>query len=366
MAFLLSSSLYGQNVNKSCSSSMSCTDIKDHIFFKFKSANTPENSNIDFVGYTVTFGKSINSATLKDSYFQSKSFNFPNKIMTVVLNSGKTFNLEASEAIFNGNLTVYNEDINSQTTFTGKFSHGMQGNIIIGFSDDIKSSYSVNSTLTFNGNKDNAIQGNIVVNSGSNIIIFDTSSMQKEPSSKSTDSNRIDGEIKVNGGSNAIIFGKTEGMASQSKPTNAITGAIIANGGTNKISMYGDNTIAGTITAGPNGNQGINYLYFSGEKTTIGNNEITDETKTITTSIIAYNKDNNNTDKQNFLKLESKTNEINLKDLSALADKQEGSRDKARNIISLDPTNSGTNTLRIVNITSTGGRNYIGKNILTS
>ncbi|MCE3037663.1 hypothetical protein LW135_07525, partial [Helicobacter sp. faydin-H20] len=231
LAFLLGGSLYGQNVNTSCSSSMNCTDIKDHIFFKFNSTNTPEGSNIDFVGYTVTFGKSINSATLKDSYFQSKSFNFPNKIMTVVLKSNKTFNLEASKAIFNGSLTVYNEDINSRPTFTGKFSHGMQGNIIIGFNNDIRSLYGVNSTLTFNSSGTNMINGNIIVNSGSNTIIFKTlepSQMQKDVS---PNSNKINGNIQVFGGVNTITFGaipsKTKEMVvtnGESDFNNTITG----------------------------------------------------------------------------------------------------------------------------------------------
>ncbi|MCE3037664.1 hypothetical protein, partial [Helicobacter anatolicus] len=225
--------------------------------------------------------------------------------------------------------------------------------------------------LKFEGdNSTNTIEGAILAIANLN---HDRKGINEITFSEKTATNTIKGSIaaKVSSVSeNNIIF--------KGKTSNTIIGSITANDGINKISMIptsGSNTIAGIITATADsyGNQGINYLYFSGEKTTIGNNEITDETKAITTSIIANKKDKSTTDIHNFLKLESKTNEINLKDLSALAE-GETNRDKARNVISLESTksmmseggNTTPNTLRIVNITSTGGRNYIGKNILTS
>ncbi|MCE3037638.1 hypothetical protein LW135_07365, partial [Helicobacter sp. faydin-H20] len=97
----------------------------------------------------------------------------------------------------------------------------------------------------------------------------------------------ITGNIMTTGGSNSIIFGSNDAKA-KATSTNTITGNITANGGTNKISMNGTNTIAGTITAGPNGNQGINYFYFSGDKTTIS--KATDA-KASDISIIAHNRD---------------------------------------------------------------------------
>ncbi|MCE3040206.1 beta strand repeat-containing protein, partial [Helicobacter anatolicus] len=224
--------------------------------------------------------------------------------------------------------------------------------------------------LKFEGNNStNTIEGAIIATANLN---HDHKGINEITFSEETATNTIKGSIiaKVsNVSENNIIF--------KGKTSNTIIGSITANDGINKISMNsasGSNTIAGIITATADsyGNQGINYLYFSGEKTTIGNNEITNKAKAITTSIIANKKDKSTTDIHNFLKLESKTNEINLKDLSALAE-GEANRDKARNVISLESTkssmmseggNTTPNTLRIVNITSTGGRNYIGKNIL--
>ncbi|MCE3036678.1 hypothetical protein LW135_02375, partial [Helicobacter sp. faydin-H20] len=163
--------------------------------------------------------------------------------------------------------------------------------------------------LKFEGdNSTNTIEGAIIATANLN---HDHKGINEITFNEKTATNTIKGSIiaKVSGVSeNNIIF--------KGKLSNIITGSITANGGINKISMNGNNTIVGIITATADqeyGKRGSNYLYFSGEKTTIGNNKITDETKAITTSIITNKKDENDRRNiYNFLKLESKTNTITL------------------------------------------------------
>ncbi|MCE3040527.1 hypothetical protein, partial [Helicobacter anatolicus] len=77
-------------------------------------------------------------------------------------------------------------------------------------------------------------------------------------------------------------------------------------------------------------------------------------------SITAHNRDNDNTDKINFIKLEGTSTTINLKEIKAEGRGDNGGN-KAKNFISLDGT---TNTITLTNITGEKGINYIGKNVL--
>ncbi|MCE3037653.1 hypothetical protein LW135_07440, partial [Helicobacter sp. faydin-H20] len=149
LAFLLGGSLYGQNItNQNCGASTNCTDITNNITFKF--GNMPESTKIDLTGNTVTFGKDIVTATLKDTGFKTQKFNFPNKTMTVTLDSGKIFNLEAENAVFKGNLVINDTGSGDSNQigakFTGKFSHGMEGNITVSRTEKDEN----RTTLTFN------------------------------------------------------------------------------------------------------------------------------------------------------------------------------------------------------------------------
>ncbi|MCE3040525.1 beta strand repeat-containing protein, partial [Helicobacter anatolicus] len=281
-----------------------------------------------------------------------------------------TFKGTTTNNTIDGNITT--EAGTNNVTFEDNASSAQNNSIngaivVMDFRDYNFDAFGGTNNITFKNHSGSNTIHDVRASKGTNNIIF-AAFDNKTQEGKMEDSglkNTIKGAILADGGINNIIFGtanKAEEVVDgkQSKISNTIAGTITANGGTNKISMNGDNTIAGTITAGLNGNQGINYFYFSGDKTTIS--KATDA-KASDISIIAHNRDNNNTYKHNFLKLESKTNEIILKNLSALSDKWGGDRGNARNIISLESTTA--NTIRIDAITSTGGYNYIGKNILT-
>ncbi|MCE3039071.1 beta strand repeat-containing protein, partial [Helicobacter anatolicus] len=248
-----------------------------------------------------------------------------------------------------------------------------------------------NNTIIFNSNGNNTIKGNIVTNSGSNIIVFapKTPSTVSAPASSSGTSktNTINGTIQANGGGvNKII--STNGGSNDTGITNTIKN-ITAENGTNYITLGIDgaiaettvkkdgeaqaptastsiestNNITGNILAGRNGIGSVNHIYLKG-KNTIGTDAGTGDTmmQNSDLSITAHNRDNDKTDKINFIKLEGSDTKINLKEIRAEGNGSNGGN-KAKNFISLDGTK---NTITLTSITGDKGSNYIGKNVLTT
>ncbi|MCE3039070.1 beta strand repeat-containing protein, partial [Helicobacter anatolicus] len=276
---------------------------------------------------------------------------------------------------------------NNTITFNGNGTNTITGNITAGSGSNV---------IIFNSNGNNTITGNIITNSGSNIIVFapKTSNMtasDSSPESKSSNSNTINGTIQANGGSaNKIIsINATNGgdNASNSTGITNIIKDITAENGTNYITLGIDgaiaettvkkdgeaqaptastsiestNNITGNILAGRNGNPSVNHIYLKG-KNTIGADADGAMMQNSTLSITAHNRDNDNTDKINYIKLEGTSTTINLNEIRAEGKNNNGGN-RAKNFISLDGEN---NTITLTNITGSKGINYIGKNILTT
>ncbi|MCE3037414.1 hypothetical protein LW135_06180 [Helicobacter sp. faydin-H20] len=280
----------------------------------------------------------------------------------------------------NGNVISSNGRMN-HIVFNGTGTNTITGNI---FSKNFWQGNG-NNTIIFNSNGTNTITGNIAANSGSNIIVFAPKSEMQGGAlklSESPKSNTINGTIQANdGGVNKIISTNATNAGSNSTGITNTIKNITAENGRNYITLGVDDTITetkvqgkavvasqaiestnnitGNILAGRNGFGSVNHIYLKG-KNTIGATSADSARQTTDLSITAHNRDNDKTDKINYIKLEGSSTTINLKEIRAEGN-ADSSENKAKNLISLDGT---TNTITLTNITGSKGSNYIGKNVL--